>query len=473
MQKGWRSPIYNFFQSDVSVGYEGEHLYHFFKCGARVCKTHMGGVRRYQDSKDRNSTANLKQHANRCFGAEAVKNRIDAQAAEASSGSIFTAFARQGQQPVHHSHRTHTSIEARARIVKWVTENNRPMAIIRDCELSELLLAGRPQLSLPSPQTIGRDIKVSFDRCREHIKTLLNEHSGRLHFATDCWTSPNYRAFVAWTVHLHFQGAMLAFLLDIVELPESHTGATLAREFQNMLQSFGLTQKILSFNADNASCNDTQTASLCILDNSFEEENRVRCFNHTMQLSAMTLIRPFNAGMTSDPSLDELGAAALEDVDLGVEDDDEDDDDEGEDVPSSEEEDDVDDGIDEMEQLTDKEKQTLIEDTKEVRGTVSKLRNLAFAIIHSSTLSLPAWKRCCKRLKIQARLIPRDVITRWNSTYDMLVFCLKYKEPIDAITADKVVKLRRYELDPKDWIIVEDLVSILKVRSLSIPNQSS
>jgi hypothetical protein len=128
-----------------------------------------------------------------------------------------------------------------------------------------------------------------------------------------------------------------------------------------------------------------------------------------------------------------------------------------------EEQDDVDDGIDEMEQLTDEEKQTLIEDTKEVRGTVSKLRNLAFAIIHSSTLSLPAWKRCCKRLKIRARLIPRDVITRWNSTYDMLLFCLKYKEPIDAITADKVVKLRRYELDPNDWIIVEDLVSVLKV----------
>ena len=267
---------------------------------------------------------------------------------------------------------------------------------------------------------------------------------------------------------------MLAFLLDIVELPESHTGATLAREFQNMLQSFGLTQKILSFNADNASCNDTQTASLCTLDNSFEEENRVRCFNHTMQLSAITLIRPFNAGMTSDPLFDELGAAALVDVDLGDGDDeDEDEDDEGDDVPSSEEQDDIDDGIDKMEQLTDGEKETLIQDTKEVRGTVSKLRNLAFAIIHSSTLSLPAWKCCCKQLKIWARLIPHDVITHWNSTYDMLLFCLKYKEPIDAITADKVIKLRRYELDPKDWIIVEDLVSILKVRSLSIPNQLS
>jgi hypothetical protein len=343
------------------------------------------------------------------------------------------------------------------------------MSIIRDRELSELLLAGRPQLSLPSPQTISRDIKASFECCHERIKTLLAEHPGRLHFATDCWTSPNHRAFVAWTVHLQYQGRMLAFLLDVVELPESHSGVTLAREFQNMLKNFGLTNKILAINADNASCNDTQTLSLCTLDNTFDEENRVRCFNHTMQLSAVTLVRPFNAAMTSDPILDDAVAEPVDNSDGNADDEDED----SEDEELSEDSDDVDDGIDEFEQLSEADKRALLDDTKLVRGTVSKLRNLAFSIINSSTLSLPAWKRCCKQLKIRSRLIPRDVITRWNSTYDMLVFCLKYKEPIDAITADKAVKLRRYELDATDWTIVEDLVSVLKVRVHCRSNNTS
>jgi hypothetical protein len=31
--------------------------------------------------------------------------------------------------------------------------------------------------------------------------------------------------------------------------------------------------------------------------NSFELENRVHCFNHTLQLSAKTLLCPFNAGL--------------------------------------------------------------------------------------------------------------------------------------------------------------------------------
>jgi hypothetical protein len=52
---------------------------------------------------------------------------------------------------------------------------------------------------------------------------LLQEHPGRLHFATDAWTSENHRAFVAWTVHFEYEGEMLSFLLDVIEVPEVRT----------------------------------------------------------------------------------------------------------------------------------------------------------------------------------------------------------------------------------------------------------
>ena len=57
---------------------------------------------------------------------------------------------------------------------------------------------------------------------------------------TDAWTSTNHHAFVAWTVHLKHNGAILAFLLDILEVPESHTGVVLVKAFQQMLEAFGL-----------------------------------------------------------------------------------------------------------------------------------------------------------------------------------------------------------------------------------------
>jgi hypothetical protein len=42
--------------------------------------------------------------------------------------------------------------------------------------------------------------------------------------------------------------------------------------------------------------------------------------------------------------------------------------------------------------------------------------------------------------------MPRDVTTRWNSTYDMLKFALEYRKAIDILTADRQNDLRNYEL---------------------------
>ena len=125
-----------------------------------------------------------------------------------------------------------------------MTESNRPTNILNDRELRELLKAGRPNVEIPSPSTVSRDIHTSFKKCRNRISKLLKEHPGRVHFATDAWTSPNHRAFVAWTVHLEHKGHMVTFLLDIVEVPESHTGVALANAFQAMLERFGLQDKV-------------------------------------------------------------------------------------------------------------------------------------------------------------------------------------------------------------------------------------
>ena len=66
---------------------------------------------------------------------------------------------------------------------------------------------------------------------------------------------------------------------------------------------------------------------------------------------------------------------------------------------------------------------------------------------------------------MKPKLIPHDVVTRWNSTYDMLCCALAYRQPIEVITADKALKLRRFELDDEDWDIIGDLVAVLEVRA--------
>ncbi|KAJ7206326.1 hypothetical protein GGX14DRAFT_303109, partial [Mycena pura] len=152
-----------------------------------------------QPASDRSSTSNLKKHAEACWGKDVVKARLTGASASNSprDGNIFASFARTGQRPVKVSHRAHTEPEFR-----------------------ELLLAGRPEHHIPSRRTIGRDLNAAFDRCSQRIVNLLDNYNGRLSFATDAWTSPNHRAFVAWTVHLQHEGQPLVFLLDVFEVPE-------------------------------------------------------------------------------------------------------------------------------------------------------------------------------------------------------------------------------------------------------------
>ena len=96
---------------------------------------------------------------------------------------------------------------------------------------------------------------------------------------------------------------------------------------------------------------------------------------------------------------------------------------------------------------------------------LQQICKLAFKTINSTTILLPAWSACLEDLKMAITLIPRDVRTRWNSTYDMLCFILEHKKAYRCFKADDSNDLRDYELKADEWEVVEQLCKILAVRS--------
>jgi hypothetical protein len=140
--------------------------------------------------------------------------------------------SKQPRQPFHFEP-TDNSFD-RAEIVRWVSENTRPFSIVGDRGFKNLMKTGQPEYYLPSPSTVSRDVRVVFARSRQRIAALLRvsdkisenilinipwqKHDGKLHFATDAWTSPNHRAFVAETVHFEHKGSPICMILDVVEI---------------------------------------------------------------------------------------------------------------------------------------------------------------------------------------------------------------------------------------------------------------
>jgi hypothetical protein len=98
---------------------------------------------------------------------------------------------------------------------------------------------------------------------------------------------------------------------------------------------------------------------------------------------------------------------------------------------------------------------------------------MAYAIKNSTTIILPRWHVLLDELELKSRIMPRDVTTRWNSTYDMLEFALAFREALDTITSEKEMKLRKYEIDEQEWEIAGQLCEVLKVSlGLVIPSVS-
>ncbi|KAF8121439.1 hypothetical protein EV363DRAFT_1185876 [Boletus edulis] len=225
MMKDWTSPVYAFFQPTPVIEEIGTRRSHVFKCCARGCKV---TVRRYLDTTDARSTGNMRKHAKKCWGSEALKaadsakNAVEVREKIVGSilhtGSITQSFERKGKGKVTYLHRQHTRTETKAEIVRWVCESLRPFAIVKDRGFQSLMKTGRPEYYIPSESTVSRDVRLVFARTRVRVAKMLKEYDGKLNFTTDAWTAPNHRALVAFSVHLEHKGTPLHFPLDVIEV---------------------------------------------------------------------------------------------------------------------------------------------------------------------------------------------------------------------------------------------------------------
>jgi hypothetical protein len=190
----------------------------------------------------------MRKHAKKCWSKEVVASADKANNADevrwtTVKGSlnlqlITAAFEQKGKGKVMYSHCQHTKSEARAEIVCWVFESKRPCNIVKDRRFQSLMKTGGPQCYIPSPSTVSCNIKQVFANAQKQMAKMPQEHKGKLNFATDSWTSPNHKVFIAVMVHFEINGIPMCMLLDLLEVASSHSGINLAAAFAQIIDSF-------------------------------------------------------------------------------------------------------------------------------------------------------------------------------------------------------------------------------------------
>lgn len=93
LREEWTSSIYAFYAPEPFIGHEGGRRYHEFKCVAKGCRK---GVRRYLDTKDAKSTSNMRKHAKRCWGDDAVRLADEASGCDVARKSVVQPLLRDG-----------------------------------------------------------------------------------------------------------------------------------------------------------------------------------------------------------------------------------------------------------------------------------------------------------------------------------------------------------------------------------------
>jgi hypothetical protein len=238
---------------------------------------------------------------------------------------------------------------------------------------------------------------------------------------------------------------------------------------------------------------------LAVLINTFPgAANQTRCFAHILNLVAKSVLRQFEApkakgGKVLDDAARELATVfdELEDANNdntsalnaeGNKDSGEGNDEEDDDVVDDDE-----DGLpDERDGMSEEELESLEASVKPIQHMLTKvspfkffkdhcqtyrsekLRGVSSAIKNSSTIVLPRWYEVLESLSLKPRMMPHDVSTRWNSTYDMLEFAAEYRAALNTMTADRDMNLRQFELGRKEWGMATELCEALRVCLLSL-----
>ena len=143
--------------------------------------------------------------------------------------------------------------------------------------------------------------------------------------------------------------------------------------------------QILTFNGDNATSNDKQTTALDKLPNSFEAANRVRCFNHTIQLSAKALLKPFSASPKDNNESNNDDEDLEEGPEIHYEDPEDDRSDDNGNDEQEEEEEEEEEEEDPLDELDEEAREQLLEDTVAVRMTLNKVCIVIFCCLWQST----------------------------------------------------------------------------------------
>jgi hypothetical protein len=92
-----------------------------------------------------------------------------------------------------------------------------------------------------------------------------------------------------------------------------------------------------------------------------------------------------------------------------------------------------------------------------------KLCKMAFTLKNSTMILLLQWYNTLAAHHLPHHMMPCNVSTQWNLTFNMLNFAIEYCLAINTMAATWDFDLHKHELVPAEWRIAGELCDVLQV----------
>lgn len=171
-----------------------------------------------------------------------------------------------------------------------------PFTTVEDDGFRLLIQTIRPDLSIPSADTMTRFIRNEYEAEYSEVKRKLAAIDSKISLTIDCWTSASMKSFLGITAHWVSNWTMSECIIGFVDISDiSHTGENLANVLSDTMENSGLRNKVFAIVADNATNNDSLFLNL----RHYFTIEQVRCFGHILNLVVQDALGQISESISS------------------------------------------------------------------------------------------------------------------------------------------------------------------------------
>ncbi len=140
-------------------------------------------------------------------------------------------------------------------LIEFIIKGQHPFSIVSKPSFISMIKSIKPDVIIPSRITIQRNCLQKYNDLKEKIIIEMNNLNWKGSFTTHMWTSISQQPYVSTTAHYFHNKELQHLLLDFSLIPYPHKGEDIKIKVQEVIQEFGLLDKIIAITTDNASNN--------------------------------------------------------------------------------------------------------------------------------------------------------------------------------------------------------------------------